>query len=35
MAGAIFLILELDSPFRGFIQASSAPAHLALAHLTQ
>jgi hypothetical protein len=30
VAGAIFLILELDSPFRGLIQISSASAHLAL-----
>ena len=30
VAGAIFLILELDSPFRGLIQISSASAGLAL-----
>jgi hypothetical protein len=35
VAGAIFLILELDSPFRGLMQISSAPAHLALALLGQ
>jgi len=35
VAGAIFLILELDNPFRGLIQISSAPAHMALALLGQ
>lgn len=35
VAGAIFLILELDQPFNGFIQISSAPLRNALAHLGQ
>ena len=33
VAGAIFLILELDQPFGGLIQISSAPIQSALAHL--
>jgi hypothetical protein len=33
VAGAIFLILEMDRPFEGIIQISSAPLHNALAHL--
>ena len=33
IAGAIFLILELDQPFRGFIQVSSAPLQEVLAQL--
>jgi len=33
VAGAIFLILELDRPFGGLIQISSAPLHNALAQL--
>jgi hypothetical protein len=33
VAGAIFLILELNSPFTGLIQVSSAPAHAVLALL--
>ncbi len=33
VAGAIFLILELDQPFGGFIQISSAPMQSALEHL--
>jgi hypothetical protein len=33
VAGAVFLIRELDNPFRGLIQISSAPAHLAVALL--
>jgi hypothetical protein len=33
VAGAIFLILELDQPFQGLIQISSAPMRTALAHL--
>jgi len=33
VAGAIFLILELDRPFEGLIQISSAPLREALAHL--
>ena len=32
---AIFLILELDQPFQGFIRVSSAPLRAALAHLGQ
>jgi hypothetical protein len=33
VAGAIFLVLEMDRPFGGLIQISSAPLHNALAHL--
>jgi len=33
VAGAIFLILELDRPFQGLLQISSAPLTNALAHL--
>ena len=33
VAGAIFLILELDQPFDGLIHISSGPMQLALAHL--
>jgi hypothetical protein len=33
VAGAIFLILELDSPFDGVIQISQRPMHNALIHL--
>ena len=33
IAGAIFLILELDSPFDGVIQISKRPMHNALVHL--
>lgn len=35
VSGAIFLILELDRPFEGLIQISSAPMRSALAHLGQ
>jgi hypothetical protein len=35
VSGAIFLILELDQPFAGVIQISSAPLRNALAHLGQ
>jgi hypothetical protein len=35
VSGAIFLILELDRPFEGLIQVSSAPLRQALAHLGQ
>jgi hypothetical protein len=35
VAGAIFLILELDQPFEGVIRISSAPLRNALAHLGQ
>jgi hypothetical protein len=35
VAGAIFLILELNNPFSGLIQVSSAPAHAVLAMLGQ
>jgi len=35
VSGAIFLILDLDSPFDGMIQISSAPMHNALQHLGQ
>jgi hypothetical protein len=33
VSGAIFLILELDQPFAGVIQISSAPLRNAFAHL--
>jgi hypothetical protein len=33
VAGAMFLIVELDNPFGGFLQISSAPAHALLADL--
>jgi hypothetical protein len=33
VSGAIFLILELDRPFEGLIQISSAPLHNAAAHI--
>ena len=35
VAGAIFLILELDQPFEGLIRISSAPLRSALAQLGQ
>jgi hypothetical protein len=35
VAGAVFLILELNSPFTGLIQLSSAPAHATAAILGQ
>jgi hypothetical protein len=35
VSGAIFLILELDQPFEGLIQISSAPLRTVLAHLGQ
>ncbi|HVM74482.1 MAG TPA: hypothetical protein VMT75_02495 [Candidatus Saccharimonadales bacterium] len=34
-AGAIYLILEMYSPYRGLIQVSSAPLRAALSHLSQ
>jgi hypothetical protein len=33
VAGAIFLVLELDRPFQGLMQISSAPLRNALEHL--
>ena len=33
VAAAVFLIVELNSPFGGLLQISSAPAHAALAAL--
>jgi hypothetical protein len=33
VAGAIFLILELDQPFGGFVRISSEPMQNALSHL--
>jgi hypothetical protein len=33
VAGAIFLILELDQPFEGLIQISSTPLRSAFVHL--
>ena len=35
VSGAIFLILEMYSPYDGLIQISSAPLRAALAHLGQ
>jgi hypothetical protein len=35
VAGALFLILELDRPFDGLLQISSTPLRNALAHLGQ
>jgi hypothetical protein len=35
VSGAIFLILELDSPFSGLLQISDAPLRNAIAHLGQ
>lgn len=35
VASALFLILELDRPFQGIIQISSAPLHKALEQLGQ
>ncbi len=35
VSAAIFLILELDNPFHGFIQISSEPMRAALSHLGQ
>jgi len=32
-AGALFLILELDTPYQGLIKVSSAPLRTALANL--
>jgi len=33
VSGAIFLLLELDQPFHGFIRVSSAPLRSALTNL--
>ena len=35
VSGAIFLIMKLNSPFRGLMQISSAPAHVALAAISR
>jgi hypothetical protein len=35
VSGAVFLILEMYSPYDGLIQISSAPLRAALAHLGQ
>jgi len=35
IAGAVFLILEMDEPFSGLMQISSAPMHDALGHLSE
>jgi membrane-bound ClpP family serine protease len=35
VSGAIFLILEMYTPYSGLIEISSAPLRLALAHLGQ
>jgi len=34
-SGALFLILEMDQPFQGWLKISSAPLHYALAHVGQ
>jgi hypothetical protein len=33
VSGALFLVLDLDSPFEGMLRISSAPLRNALAHL--
>jgi len=35
VAGAVFLILELDQPFDGLIRVSPEPLKYALSHLNQ
>jgi hypothetical protein len=35
IAGAIFLIVDLDTPFDGWVRISGAPVELALQHLRQ
>ena len=35
VAGAVFLILEMDQPFDGSVKISSAPLRYTLAHLGQ
>ncbi|HYB10756.1 MAG TPA: hypothetical protein VEJ16_13895, partial [Alphaproteobacteria bacterium] len=35
VAGAIFLILELDQPYTGFMRVSSAPIEAALTQMSQ
>jgi hypothetical protein len=35
VAGAIFLILEMDQPFQGLMKISSAPLRYTLSHLGQ
>ena len=35
VAGAVFLIVDLDQPYDGLVQVSSAPLRNALAHLGQ
>ena len=35
VAGAVFLILEMDQPFGGLIKASPGPLNYALSHLNQ
>ncbi len=35
VSGAVYLILDMDRPFEGLIQVSSAPLRDALAHLGQ
>jgi hypothetical protein len=35
VAGALFMILEMDRPFAGLLHLSSAPMREALAHLSQ
>jgi hypothetical protein len=35
VAGAVFLIVELNTPFSGLLQLSSAPAHAVLGALTR
>ena len=35
VSGAVYLLLEMDGPFEGFIMASSEPLKYALAHLNR
>jgi hypothetical protein len=35
VAAAVFLVLEMDSPFAGILKVSPAPLRYALAHLSQ
>jgi hypothetical protein len=35
VAGAIFLILEMDQPFKGLMKISSSPLHYTLSHICQ
>jgi hypothetical protein len=35
LAGCIFMIVEMDSPFENLVTVSSAPMRSALAHMTR